>query len=213
MRCDSDFFLLFSDDWLRTSCVSLSEIDRKLIDRCLARKPRAWEDFVDRFLGLVTHVINHTAQSRSIRLTTEDRDDLAAEVFLAIVNNEFRLLRRFRGESSLATYLTVISRRIVVRELLQRKSAISLGDLADNVQSGTAPNSETEDRLENREEIERLMDGLNGSEAQVVRMYHIEGKSYREISDRMEIPENSIGPTLSRARKKIRQQNAESPVR
>ena len=193
--------------------MSLSEIDRKLIDRCLARKPRAWEDFVDRFLGLVTHVINHTAQSRSIRLTTEDRDDLAAEVFLAIVNNEFRLLRRFRGESSLATYLTVISRRIVVRELLQRKSAISLGDLADNVQSGTAPNSETEDRLENREEIERLMDGLNGSEAQVVRMYHIEGKSYREISDRMEIPENSIGPTLSRARKKIRQQNAESPVR
>jgi len=45
--------------------VALSEIDRNLLQRCLARKPRAWEDFVDRFMGLVVHVVNHSAQSRS----------------------------------------------------------------------------------------------------------------------------------------------------
>ena len=89
----------------------------------MARKPRSWEDFVDRFIGLVIHVINHTAQSRSIRLTLEDREDLASEVFLAMVNDDFAILRRFRGESSLATYLTVVARRVVVRELLKRKAA------------------------------------------------------------------------------------------
>ena len=30
--------------------MALSEIDRNLLQRCLARKPRAWEDFVDRFM-------------------------------------------------------------------------------------------------------------------------------------------------------------------
>ena len=44
--------------------VALSEIDRNLFARCLARKPRAWDDFVDRFMGLVLHVIDHSAQSR-----------------------------------------------------------------------------------------------------------------------------------------------------
>ena len=46
----------------------LSEIDRNLLERCIQKKPRAWEDFVDRFMGLVLHVINHTAQARSVRL-------------------------------------------------------------------------------------------------------------------------------------------------
>ena len=106
--------------------VALSEIDRNLLERCLQRKPRAWEDFVDRFLGLVVHVVNHTARARSIRLAAADRDDLCAEVFLAIVKNDFALLRNFRGKSSLATYLTVVARRIVVRELLARMPAAQL---------------------------------------------------------------------------------------
>ena len=78
--------------------VALSEIDRSLLDRCLNRKPRAWEDFVDRFMGLVVHVINHTAQCRSINLSAADREDLAAEVFLAIVDNDLAVLRHFRGQ-------------------------------------------------------------------------------------------------------------------
>ena len=75
--------------------VGLSDIDRNLLDRCLHKKPRAWEDFVDRFMGLVLHVIRHSAQSRSLRLSPEDRDDLCAEVFLAVIRNDFAVLREF----------------------------------------------------------------------------------------------------------------------
>ena len=193
--------------------MSLSDIDRSLLDRCLARKPRSWEDLVDRFLGLVIHVINHTAQSRSIRLAPEDCDDMAAEVFLAIIKNDFSVLRRFRGDSSLATYLTVVARRIVVRELLGRKSASSLGEMADNADKEALSQAHTfETRLDDREEVERLLEILNVSEAEVVRLYHLEGKSYREINERTGIPENSIGPTLTRAREKMRREGADSAL-
>jgi RNA polymerase sigma-70 factor, ECF subfamily len=37
-----------------------------------------------------------------------------------------------------------------------------------------------------------------------VQQFHLEGRSYREISSRLGVPENSIGPTLSRARAKLR---------
>ena len=183
--------------------MALSEIDRSLLERCLAKRPRAWEDFVDRFMGLVIHVINHTAQCRSILLSEADREDLTAEVMLAIVENDFAVLRHFRGQSSLATYLTVIARRVVVRKMLQSRSATPLGAVAE---SALASDSDVEQRITNREEVEQLLERLDGPEAKVVRLYHLEGKSYQEISRTTGMPANSVGPTLSRARTRLRKQ-------
>lgn len=182
--------------------MALSEIDRSLLDRCLNRKPRAWEDFVDRFMGLVMHVINHTAQCRSINLSAGDREDLAGDVFLAIVESDMAVLRHFRGKSSLATYLTVIARRVVVRKLVEGHAAVPLGDMVAHAESEDV---DTEQRIGDRDEVGRLLSQLQGSEAAVVRMYHLEGKSYQEISRTTGMPENSVGPTLSRARTKLRQ--------
>ena len=180
--------------------MALSDIDRSLLQRCLGRKPRAWEDFVDRFMGLVIHVVNHSVQCRSLRLTAEDREDLVAQVFLTVVKDDLAVLRNFRGESSLATYLTVVARRVVVRELLKQPASVSMHGV-DGVGGVVSP---AENRSGDREEIERLLDELDGAEAEIVRMYHLEGKSYHEISTAVGMPENSVGPTLSRARSKMR---------
>ena len=190
--------------------MGLSEIDRNLLERCLQTKPRAWEDFVDRFMGLVLHVIRHSAQARSVRLQPEDRDELCAEVFLAIVRNDFALLRNFRGQSSLATYLTVVARRIVVRELLVRRASARLteGTAEHPPQSIPDPHAGVEQRVGDQEQVARLLGGLQDTEAQVVRMFHLEGKSYQEISTAVGMPENSIGPILSRARDKLRRAGA-----
>jgi RNA polymerase sigma-70 factor (ECF subfamily) len=208
--CDHSLAGKLSDILLfvRQVNVALLDIDRKLLQRCLSRQPRAWEDFVDRFLGLVVHVVNHSAKSRSIRLSPQDQEDLSAEVFLTLVQQDFAVLRRFRGESSLATYLTVVARRVVVRELLKRKVTSRLGTATES-ELGRNPNTE-EERISNREEVERLLKRLNGPEAEVVRLYHLEGNSYREISSKVGMPENSVGPTLTRAREKMRQASAES---
>ena len=194
--------------------MALSEIDRSLLERCLARAPRAWEEFVDRFIGLVVHVTNHSAQCRSMRLSPQDREDLCAEVFLAIVRDDFAVLRHFRGQSSLATYLTVVARRVVVRELLRRNAANgsskAAGAGASSARIMGSDGAQTEQRVSDREEVERLLRKLDGQEATIVRMYHLEGKTYQEISTATGIAENSVGPTLSRARQKMRSNGAAS---
>ena len=100
--------------------MSATHLDNVLLERCLARQHRAWEDFVDRFLGLVLHVIDHTATRREIRLRTEERNDLCERVFAALGHDQFRLLREFKGRSSLTTYLSVVVRRVVIRSLLNQ---------------------------------------------------------------------------------------------
>lgn len=185
-----------------------SEIDRSLLRRCLGQEPGAWKDFVDRYLGLFIHVLQHTAHSRSVSLSAEDIDDLCADVFLAILADDYGVLRRYKGQSSLATYLSVIARRLAVREISKRRNAEAMGHVraqmpVERLQSALqSPHS----RLDNQDLVERMMVGLAKNEAEIIKRYHLEGKSYQEISEALGVPENTIGPTLSRAREKLRQE-------
>ena len=201
--------------------MTLSEFDKDLLQRCQARSAGSWDDFVDRFLGLVLHVIHHTVSSRNVQITSQDTEDYCSEVFLTIIKDDFAVLRRFRGSSSLATYLAVIARRVVVREFVKRKhprisSAEADGESGDDTSSQAFgfrirldadpadARPTAEQRASDREEVVRLLENLSASEAEIVRLHHLDGMSYREISSLLGIPENSIGPTLSRAREKMR---------
>ena len=182
----------------------LSQIDRDLLERCLRRSPEAWSDFVDRYVGLVAHVVDHTAAERGVPLDATAREDLVSEVFLSWVEGDFAVLRRFRGASSLATYLTVIARRLVVHSLRKDRFASRLrGGAAQDVEA-VGSDAAALRQLENREQLEAALQNLSDAEAVAVRMYHLEGRSYREIGSQIGMAENSIGPFLTRAREKMR---------
>ena len=190
--------------------MALTNVDRELLRRCLAKQPGAWNDFVDRYLGLIYHVVQHTAHLRSFPLKPEDTEDLSAEVLLQIVASDYEVLRRFRGNSSLATYLTVIARRICVHEMARRSAAREV----QPPPAAPEPEADEEPRgsgLERHEEVERLLSRLPGRERDVVRLHYIEGRTYEEIATELNIPVNSIGPILSRARKKLRQNARGTP--
>ncbi len=180
--------------------------DRELIRRCLHHEPGAWNDFVDRFLGLVYHVVQHTADMRSHPLKTEDKEDLAAQVLLQIVENDYAALKQFRGKSSLAAYLSVIARRTSVQQLARRAAAHEA-----QVRHAAAAHAEEAEEpprpragLETLEEVGKLLKKLPNRERTVVRLFYLEGRSYEEISGELNIPVNSVGAILSRARKKLR---------
>ncbi len=195
--------------------MALTPVDRDLLRRCLDRQPGAWNDFVDRYLGLIYHVIHHTAHSRSTPLRPEDTEDLAAEILLQIVSADYSVLRQFKGKCSLATYLTVIVRRMCVHQLANRMAAHDVQppgnnhaiveDIEDNGESARTRNAE------NLEEIEKLLNKLPSKEREVVRLRYLEGRSYEEISSALHIPVNSIGPILARVKKRLRTDDKGTP--
>ncbi|HYT95675.1 MAG TPA: sigma-70 family RNA polymerase sigma factor [Gemmataceae bacterium] len=188
--------------------MALTPVDHNLLKRCLQKEPGAWNDFVDRFLGLIYHVIHHTSHLRSMPLRPEDTEDLAAEILLQIVASDYAVLRNFRGKSSLATYLTVIARRICVQELARRAAAREVQPPHDGALRHVEAEAEEPPQagvgLETLEEVARLLRQLPSRERQVVRLYYLEGRTYEEIATELNMPINSIGPILSRARKKLR---------
>ena len=182
--------------------LSLSEVDRELLGRCLRGEAAAWQGFVGRFIGLVVHVANHTAAARGQSLDDATRDDLVAEVFATLVTDDFGALRRFRRHCSLATYLTVIARRVIVRRLHGGGTSVVAAALPEAIER-VAAKDPLLDRIRG-EELEHLLNRLSPQEQSVVRKYHLEGKSYGEIGREEGLAENSIGPMLSRANAKMR---------
>jgi RNA polymerase sigma-70 factor (ECF subfamily) len=185
--------------------VALTPRDRDLLRRCLHHEPGSWNDFVDRFLGLVYHVVRHTADLRSFTLKAEDTEDIAAQVLLQVVDNDYAALRQFRGNSSLATYLTVIARRTCVSELARRAPIREQvkGNNHPLIEEPEAPDSSPSKGLETMDEVVQLLKKLPEKDRSVVKLYFLEGRSYEEISKELTIPVNSIGPILSRARRKM----------
>jgi RNA polymerase sigma-70 factor (ECF subfamily) len=121
---------------------------------------------------------------------------------VAWIDKDFAILRRFRGQSSLATYLAVVSRRIVVRRMSQLR-------LFGNQPSFETLHQDPVDREANNydqndlEDIESSLEKLTTTEATAIRMFHLEGKSYSDIGSHIGLTENSVGPFLSRAREKM----------
>jgi RNA polymerase sigma-70 factor (ECF subfamily) len=182
--------------------------DRQLLHDCLDGQPAAWDTFVARFGGLLAFVVDRTAAQRRMSLAPADRDDLLADILLEILHHDAAVLRGFAGRSSLATYLAVVARRVAVRGLSRlaekthgRRPLVD-GHAASHEDDGQA-------LLADREEVERMLRGLDESEARLVRLHHLEARSYGEISRLTGMPLGSIGPALARARQKMRLQAEE----
>jgi RNA polymerase sigma-70 factor (ECF subfamily) len=183
--------------------MALTSVDRTLLQRCLQHDTGAWNDFVDRFLGLIYHVIHYTSHLRSTPLTPEEVEDIAQEVLLQVVANDYAVLKQFRGRSSLATYLTVIARRICVHQLAKLAPARrALPAELKKADEDEPPKARV--GLERQEEVLRLLKRLPSKEREVVRLFYLEGRSYEEISAALNMPVNTIGPVLSRAKKRLK---------
>lgn len=197
--------------------VALTDVDADLLKRCLAKQPGSWNDFVDRYLSLIYHAIHYSAHLRSAKLSAEDVEDIAAEVLVQLVADNSKALRDFKGEASLSTYLTVIARRICVHELTRRQA------VRDEIRKGVSRpvEDETDDSeavakgMEKLDQVESLLRRLSGKQREIVRLYYLESRTYEEISTELNVPVNTIGSILTRARAKLRElskSNMEVPV-
>lgn len=180
----------------------LTDIDRKLLSDLLAGQSGTWKLFVDRFTSLILQVIQHTAHAHSLKLNADDVEDLCADTFAELLNRDMQALRNFRGRCSLATYLGVITRRIVVRKLAQHRHLQAMGHVnahqaAVDFASMDAPVGK---HVEQRDQVEKLFSKLPEEARRVLRWIYLEGVSYQQVAERLGRPLNSIGPLLSRIR-------------
>ncbi len=137
-------------------------------------------------------------------LQPAEREDFVEEIDLLLREEEYALLRSFRGESAPETWLFSLARNHIEKQLRRQRRQVRLDDLPPD-----AFVSEPEQEgIVNLHEVVRIALGdhstLTPREKTVFKLW-LKGWSDREISEILEIKVASVQSIKSRMFKKIRE--------
>lgn len=182
--------------------------DRKIVELLLLRQTSAWNRFVNDYSKLVISRIRITASRCQFDLDDSDVEDICAEVFASLLENNFRSLRQFKGNSRLSTWLSVISHRVCLKQLDKIRAHRVVESNADlNQKQHFEYHKNLLNELINHEQLEQvsaMVATLNEKDRLILDLFYNQQLSYQEISSRTGLSINSIGPKLNRAVYRLR---------
>lgn len=94
-----------------------------LIERCIKKEKDAWDTFVGTYSQPIYNYIIRSLGRYSYPFQDDDIDEIFNNVFLALIEDNYKRLRNFRGqnERSFAAYLRKISFHICIDFLRQQR--------------------------------------------------------------------------------------------
>lgn len=132
----------------------------------------------------------------------DDADDVGQETFVRF----FNALPKFRGDSSVRTYLTRIAVNLSIDVLSRRRKTLNWVRIGDTQgDADIAARDETKD-LETADlnaRIRAIVDELDPAHRAVVIMRILEERSTRETSEILGVPEGTVMSRLKRAMEKL----------
>ena len=151
--------------------------------------------------------------SLALRMTgnPEDGADLAQEAFL----KAWRSLPTFQEESSFSTWLYKLTSNLCIdflRKEKRRKAAVTTVSLDDDEEDAPpmevpdhrfTPETEVE-RRELRAAMSRALHSLSDEHRQILILREVEGLSYTEIAEALELEEGTVKSRIARARISLR---------
>ena len=176
--------------------------DRELVRRAQAEDKQAFEELVRRHQHRVFAVAGGILRRR------EDVEDIAQQVFV----KAYFSLKRFDQRAAFSTWLY----KITVNEcwdLLRKKKARPLvyeSDLSEDqgqqfqamgAKETTEP--DISEKLEDRERVERLLEGLDPRDRMMLVLKEVEGFAVDEIAEILDLNANTVKVRLFRARRRI----------
>jgi RNA polymerase sigma-70 factor (ECF subfamily) len=125
-------------------------------------------------------------------------DDALQEAYV----KAFRALPRFRGDSSLGTWLYRIAYNACLDELARSRRVVQLplDDAAEQPSSRSDPG----DMVANRRDLAAALAGLPLEERAAVLLVDAQGFDYREAGNALGIPVGTVASRLNRARAALR---------
>lgn len=174
----------------------MNRTNRQLFDEVKLGQDWAWKVLVARYEKLVISV------AKGCGLSTADAEDCAQLSWIALYRN----LDSIRDPDHLGGWLTRTTRRNGTR--IAKRLAIRVERLAGDgaAQPRLLPSDQEAARIEQQVHLEYAIGQLDDRCKRLIRelFYSPKGDSYREISDRLGISENSVGPTRYRCLEKLR---------
>ncbi len=176
--------------------------DRELVRRAQGADKEAFEELIRRHQHRVFAVAGGILRKR------EDVEDVAQQVFV----KAYFSLKRFDQRAAFSTWLYKITvnecwdllRKKKVRPLVY-ESDLSQEQARQVISSAEKSNDgpDVSKRLEARQRVERLLDGLDERDRLMLMLKEVEGFSIEEIAEVLDLNANTVKVRLFRARRRL----------
>jgi RNA polymerase sigma-70 factor, ECF subfamily len=176
--------------------------DRELVHRAQAEDKEAFEELIRRHQNRVFAVASRILRKR------EDVEDIAQQVFV----KAYFSLKRFDQRAAFSTWLYKITvnecwdmlrkrkvRPLVYESDLSEEQARQISTSEEKVN----PGPDISERLEARQQVERLLEGLDDRDRLMLILKEVEGFSIGEIAEVLNLNANTVKVRLFRARRRI----------
>lgn len=180
--------------------------EARLIRRVRSGERDAFVELVERYQGLVAHIVGRMVRD------PRDRQELCQDVFLRVHGG----LGDFRGESKLSTWIGRIAYRLCLNHLERRTPPVPASHVGpeggrvgrEPWLAGVAswdPDPEEETiREELRAFLRRRIRALRPQYRAAVTLYHLEGMTVGEVASILQLPEGTVKSHLHRARNQLK---------
>ena len=179
------------------------DADAELLRAVKAGDATAYRGIVEKYQTRVYAMVYGMVRNR------EDARDITQDAFVKAYHN----LDSFRLESSFYTWMYRIAMNLAIdflRKRTRQKTTSFEEEVATRDGDGGIADLHTEDdlrrTLERKQLNKRIMDAVDelpADQKQAILLRELEGLSYKEIADIMEIPEGTVMSRLFYARKKL----------
>jgi len=169
-------------------------------------KKKIFEEAIDPFHNSMFNLSLHMTKNE------EEAKDLVQETIL----RAFKFFDKFKEGTNLKAWLFKILKNTYINQYRRKKrspSSVSYDDVEPFVDTIQKEDNETEEELEEEatgielnDEVEDALKKLTDEFKIVIILSDIEGFTYQEISEILEIPIGTVRSRLSRARKKLQKQ-------
>jgi RNA polymerase sigma-70 factor (ECF subfamily) len=181
----------------------VSPDDRLLVERCQAGDLSAFEPLVEKYRQRVWRLAYNVLRDR------EEAWDVAQDAFI----RAYQALPSFRGQSAFYTWLFRIVMNLAADRARQRAArgrAFGTERVGEEeweramMDQGASPDASAV-QTEDRERIIRALETLSDDHRAIIMLGDVEGLSYREMAEVLEVPIGTVMSRLHNARKRLRQ--------
>lgn len=133
---------------------------------------------------------------------TPEVEDIGQEVFISF----YRSLDRFRGDSSIGTFLTRIAINLAINEIRKKNRWYRLSSAggADDLEQQAAP-GETPDQVQKRNRMRTAIQALPAKFRSVIVLRLIQEYSTEETAAILDLPQGTVQSRLARGQQKLRE--------
>lgn len=180
--------------------------EERLIRACRNGDAEACAALVKKYAALIYSVPLH-----NFGMSQDDAEDIYQICYMKVLNRA----KQFRGQARFSAWLRTVVRNICVDCIRAQKPTVSLDQVREGCENCPLSCVCNVDALVNKGEdrsiLERAIVKLPDHYRKPIQMFFLEDKSYKEISEILDKPVNTVGTHINRGLARLRKHLSEDP--